>query len=453
MTEPKTLTVQSSPASKSEHTSSLEPDFLSRSRSVKHPVLRSVLHFLMVVGPGIIVMEADNDAGAVSTYTQAGALFGTKLFWVLLLLLPVTYFCQEMVVRLGIATGEGHAAIIYKRFGKWWGRFSLIDLELLNFLTLITEFAAISLAFSAFGISPNISVSVAAVSLILLVVTGSYLRWERIALVLCAMDIAWIVFMFMSGLPGHEAMHDLVSPSMPRGGISSNLIFMVIAIVGTTVAPWQLFFQQSCIADKKLRFKDLKFAQIDTFIGATFTIIVAAGMMAVGAILYRKGIAYEDPAQMANALLPILGPVVRNGLLLLMVNAAVLGTTAISLSSAWAYAEVMEWDHGLEKKFKDAPGFYIVYMGAVLAAAGIVLIPRVPLQLIIVTVQALAGLMLPSAIIFLQLLLNDKELLGDRFVNKSWNNWINWTIVAVLFVLSGVLAVQVLLPNFLPTSL
>ena len=113
----------------------------------------------------------------------------------------------------------------------------------------------------------------------------------------------------------------------------------------------------------------------------------------------------------------------------------------------------MEWDHGLEKKFKDAPGFYIVYMGAVLAAAGIVLIPKVPLQLIIVTVQALAGLMLPSAIIFLQLLLNDKELLGDRFANKSWNNWINWTIVVVLFVLSGILAVQVLLPNFLPTSL
>src|SRR6202795_2527958 len=156
-----------------------------RGRVVRSRWLYSVLTFLTVFGPGLIVMEADNDAGAVSTYVQAGAQYGTRLLWILLLLLPTCYFIQEMVVRLGIATGKGHAAMIYERFGKWWGRFSLFDLLLVNFLTLVTEFAAISLATQQMGISPNLSVPIASVALIIHVTSGSYRRWERITCVLC----------------------------------------------------------------------------------------------------------------------------------------------------------------------------------------------------------------------------------------------------------------------------
>jgi len=152
-------------------------------------------------------------------------------------------------------------------------------------------------------------------------------------------------------------------------------------------------------------------------------------------------------AQMAVVLGPLLGPAVKSAILLLMVNAAVLGTTAISLSSAWAWAEVKGWDHSLQKRFSEAPGFYITYIVAVLLAAGVVLIPQAPLQLIIIGVQVLAGLVLPSAIVFLQLLLNDKELLGAEWVNKRWNNIINWTIIAMLFVLSAILAAQVIVPE------
>src|SRR5580693_8885207 len=152
---------------------------------------RRILTFLMVFGPGLIVMEADNDAGAVSTYMQAGGQYGLHLLWLLVVLLPICYFIQEMVARLGIATGKGHAAMIYERFGKWWGRFSLIDLLAVNFLTLITEFAAISMGLSALGINPNISVPVSALGLTLMVVTGSYLRWERIVIALCLIDLTW----------------------------------------------------------------------------------------------------------------------------------------------------------------------------------------------------------------------------------------------------------------------
>ncbi len=414
---------------------------------VRHSWQKSLLTFLMVFGPGLIVMEADNDAGAVSTYIQAGGQYGLHLLWILLLLLPICYFIQEMAMRLGIATGKGHAAMIYERFGKWWGRFSLFDLLAVNFLTLVTEFAAISLALSALGVSPYLSVPVSAVGLILMVVTGSYLRWERIVIVLCLLDLTWFVLAVLVHPNWHGVAQRAFIPNLPAGKMTSDLLFLIIAIVGTTIAPWQLFFQQSCVAEKRLRFADLKWARLDTLIGAAFTVLVAGAMMLVGDAGFRHGVRFDDPAQLANALLPFAGTLVRKGILLLMVNAAVLGTTAISLASAWAYGEVRGWEHSLHKKLWEAPGFYAVYIACVAAAAAIVLIPRMPLQLVIVSVQVFAGIMLPSAIIFLQLLLNDRELLGERWINRRWNNWINWTIIVVLFVLSLLLAVQVMLPK------
>lgn len=411
---------------------------------------RDLLTFLLVLGPGLIVMEADNDAGAVSTYTQAGAQYGTHLLWIMFLLLPITYFVQEMVARLGIATGQGHAAMIYRRFGKWWGLFSLMDLLIVNFLTLVTEFAAISLSFSHMGLTPYLAVPIAAVGLILLVTTGSYLRWERATIFLCLLDIAWLFIAWRCHPIAHQIFRNTFVPNVPEGGLTSNLIFLIIALVGTTIAPWQLFFQQSCVADKRLRFADLKWERLDTFLGACFTIVVAACMIIAGDAAYRHHISYSDPAQMAVALSPILGPSVKYAILLLMCNAAVLGTTAISLSSAWAIGEVRGWKHSLQAPPKEAPAFYAVYAACVLLAAGLVLIPGAPLQLIIISVQVLAGLMLPAAIVFLQLLLNDKELLGEQYVNKPWNNWINWTIIILLFALSFILAAQVIAPNLFP---
>jgi Mn2+/Fe2+ NRAMP family transporter len=418
---------------------------------VNRPWQRSVLSFLVAFGPGLIVMEADNDAGAVSTYMQAGGQYGYHLLWVLLLLLPICYFVQEMVARLGIATGKGHAAIIYERFGKAWGRFSLFDLLAVNFLTLITEFAAISLAMRGLGVAPIISVPIAALALVGLIATGSYRRWERIVLVLCLVDLFWFVCAAFLHPVWHQAIANTFIPSLPATGITGDLVFLIIAIVGTTIAPWQLFFQQSCVAEKRLRFADLKWARLDTLIGAVFTVLVAGSMMLTGAYAFHHHIPFTDPAQLAQSISLTLphstGTFIHHTLLLLMVNAAILGTTAISLASAWAYGEVAGWEHSMHKKVREAPGFYGVYALCVFAAAAVVLIPHLPLQLVIVTVQVFAGLILPSAIIFLQLLLNDRALLGDRWVNRPWNNWINWSIVVLLFALSLVLAVQVLLPN------
>jgi len=424
---------------------------LAHGTVVKSRWARNLLTFLMVMGPGLIVMVADNDAGAVSTYTQAGAQYGTNLLWLVLLLLPVCYFIQEMVVRLGIATGKGHAAMIYQRFGKWWGMFSLVDLELVNFLTLVTEFAAIDLALTKLGLDPRFGVPAVAAGLILIAVSGSYRRWERIVVFLCLLDLAWFVVTWKLHPPVAEAVRATLVPAIPAGGITADFMFLVIAVVGTTIAPWQLFFQQSCIADKRLRYSDVPWARLDTFVGACITITVAACMMLVGNASRLQGFHFTDPAQMAVDLGALAGPFVRDVILLMMINAAVLGTTAISLSSAWAYGEVKGWPHSLQLPWKRARGFYAVYLACVAAAAAIVLIPRAPLQLIILGVQVLAGVILPSAVIFLQLLLNDRALLGE-YANKRWNNIVNWSIIILLFALSLILAAQVAAPTLLPST-
>ena len=403
-------------------------------------------HFMMVAGPGLIVMVADNDAGAVSTYTEAGARFGTALLWVLVLLLPITYFVQEMVARLGIATGEGLAAIVYRRFGDWWGHFSLASLLGVNFLTLATEFAAVAMAARQLGFSPAIAVPLAAVGLILLVGTGSYRRWERMTLALCGLNLGWLVLAVMVRPDWGAAVYDSLAPTLPRGGITGDFVFLIVAIAGTTIAPWQLFFQQSCVADKRLRFADLKAARFDTAIGAVAICLFAGCMMLLGDAMFRGGLPYEDPAQMAEALGPLIGRGGRIALLILLLNAAVLGATAISLSSAWAWGEAMGWRNTLQARLTEAPGFYSAYAVCVGAAAGLTLIPGAPLQQIILWVQVLAGIMLPAAIVLLQLLLNDREMLGARFANRPWNNAVNWTAAAVLSGLSFLLAARVLIP-------
>ncbi len=405
-------------------------------------------HFMMVAGPGLIVMIADNEAGAISTYTESGARFGTSLLWILLLLLPVTYFVQEMVARLGIATGEGLAAVIYERFGQWWGRFCLFDLLLLNFLTLVTEFAAVALAARELGYPPSVAIPMAAIGLVLLVGTGSYRRWERMTLLLCVLNVAWLWLAAAVRPDWGLAAFDSVVPTMPPGGLTGGLIFLVVAIVGTTIAPWQLFFQQSCVADKRLRFADLTAARFDTAIGALAISIFAGCMMLLGDAIFRGGLRYDDPAQMATALVPLIGRAGRTALLLSILNAAMLGATAISLSSSWAWGEVMGWRTTLQARLSEAPGFYSAYILCTAAAAGLTLIPGAPLQEIIVWVQVLAGIMLPAVLVFLQLLLNDREMLGARFVNRPWNNVVNWSVITILFALSFVLAARALLPSW-----
>ena len=240
-----------------------------------------LLTLLAIVGPGIIVMVGDNDAGGVATYAQAGQNYGYSLLWVLLLLVPVLIVNQEMVVRLGAVTGVGHARLINERFGRGWGWFSVGDLFLLNFLTIVTEFIGITLAAEYIGISKYVVVPISAVALVAIMASGSFRRWERAMFVFIAITLLQIPMLLMSHPQWGHAAKSFVVPSI-SGGISSDAVLLIIAIVGTTVAPWQLFFQQSNVVDKRITPRFMAYERADTVLGAFVVIVGAAALLMTG---------------------------------------------------------------------------------------------------------------------------------------------------------------------------
>ena len=400
-----------------------------------------------IIGPGIIVMVGDNDAGGVSTYAQAGQDFHTSLLWTLLLLIPVLIVNQEMVVRLGAVTGVGHARLINERFGRGWGWFSVGDLFLLNFLTIVTEFIGISLAASYAGVSAYIAVPLAAVALVAIMASGSFSRWERAMFAFIGVSLIQIPMFFLSHPRWGRIGHDFVVPGI-TGGTTSASVLLIIAIVGTTVAPWQLFFQQSNIVDKRITPRFISYERADTVIGSVVVVIGAAAIMVTADWAARGTPAFgkfTDAAGVAH-LLAHRGSGLGTMFAILLFDASIIGAAAVTLSTSYAFGDVFGIKHSLHRGFKDARQFYTSYIAMVAVAAAIVLLPGAPLGLITVSVQALAGLLLPSASVFLLLLCNDPEVLGP-WTNPPWLNVLASIIVGTLLVLSGTLMATTLFPH------
>jgi Mn2+/Fe2+ NRAMP family transporter len=407
-----------------------------------------LLTLLAVMGPGLIVMVGDNDAGGVATYAQAGQNFGTSLLWVLLLLIPVLIVNQEMVVRLGLVTGVGHARLIMERFGKFWGAFSVGDLFLLNFLTIVTEFIGVSLALQHFGVSPLVSVPFSAVVLIAVTVTGSFRRWERFMYILIAANFAVIPLALMSHPAIGPVVHDTVIPGV-KGGLNATALLLIIAMVGTTVAPWQLFFQQSNVIDKRLTPRWMAYERADTVIGSFVVIVGAAALIIVTAFAFggtHLAGNFVDAGTVTTGLAQHVGPLAGDLFAIVLLNAALIGAAAVTLSTTYAFGDVFGIKHSLHRSWNDARGFYAIYAALVLVAGGIVLIPRAPLGLMTTAVQALAGILLPSATVFLLLLCNDREVLGP-WMNKMVTNLLASIIVGILVMLSLILAAATLFPT------
>ena len=405
---------------------------------------RQLITFLAIVGPGLIVMVGDNDAGGVSTYAQAGQNYGYSLLWVLLLLIPVLIVNQEMVVRLGAVTGVGHARLINERFGRFWGWFSVGDLFLLNFLTIVTEFIGVSLALRYFGISPYISVPIAAAILIGITMSGSFQRWERSMFVFITISVVLIPLALLSGPHYGSIAYHFVVPGI-QGGISSDSVLLIIAIVGTTVAPWQLFFQQSNVIDKRITPRFIKYERADTSLGAVVVVGGAAAVLVVAVYAVRGTHLtghFSDALGIAQALG---GKSYALGALfaIVLLDASIIGAAAVTLSTSYAFGDVFNLRHSLHRSFREAKAFYGTYAAMIVVAAGIVLIPGTPLGLLTTAVQALAGVLLPSASVFLLLLCNDREVLGP-WVNRRWLNMLAGLIIIVLLVLSGTLVITTL---------
>ncbi len=404
---------------------------------------------LAIVGPGLIVMCGDNDAGAFSTYGQAGQDYGTRLLWTLLLLVPVLYVNQEMVLRLGAVTGVGHARLILERFGKFWGAFSVIDLFILNALTIVTEFIGITLAAGYLGVPKLLAVALAAGVIIAAAFTGSFRRFERVAMTFCAGSLLLIPLALLTHPDVGHMARGFVLPGLPGGsGQMATVMLLIIGIVGTTVAPWQLFFQQSYVIDKRITPRFMRYEKADLWIGIVIVVIGAAAVIGATAAAFAgtRGFGnFTDSAGLARGIAAYAGRAAGVVFAVALLDASIIGAFAVSLSSAYAIGDVLGLKHSLHRGFRQAKGFYAVYAALICGAAAVVLIPGSPLGLLTVGVQVLAGVLLPSATVFLLLLCNDRAVLGP-WVNRRGTNLFTSGVIAVLISLSVVLTASVLFP-------
>jgi NRAMP (natural resistance-associated macrophage protein)-like metal ion transporter len=422
--------------------------------AARHGWRSRAMALLAIMGPGLIVMVGDNDAGGVSTYAQAGQNYGTTLLWTLILLIPVLIVNQEMVIRLGAVTGVGHARLINERFGRFWGWFSVGDLFILNFLTIVTEFIGVSLALGYFGVSRYIAVPVAAAALVAITSTGSFRSWERFMYVFVIANFLVIPLLLLVHPSVGTVAHDTFTPSI-QGGASSTAVLLIIAIVGTTVAPWQLFFQQSNIIDKRITPRWINYERTDTVIGA-FIVVIGAGAMISAAAFAFGGTPlaghFSDAGAVAAGLRRYVSSTAGACFAIVLLNASMIGAASVTLATSYAFGDVFGASHSLHRGIRDAKLFYTTFTAMVAAAAGIVLLPGAPLGLITTSVQALAGVLLPSATVFLLLLCNDREVLGP-WVNAPWLNVLAAVIVGVLVELSLVLVATTAFPNLDVTKL
>ncbi len=404
---------------------------------------KAVRLYLVLAGPGVVVMIADNDAGGITTYAATGAKYEYHLIWFLVILGPVAYYIQEMTVRLGAVTKRGHAEAIFDGFGPFWGWFSLLDLLLVDWLTLVTEFIGMTSALAIFGVPPWLTVVGVCLLMAIMVLNGRYWTWEKLALAFCALNLIYIPAAFLVHPQVSDVLAHGLIPSFP-GGFNGQLFFFLMANIGTTIAPWMLFFQQSAVVDKGMQEKDIPWGRFDTLLGSIVTVVVAVFIVIVtGTVL--PGIDIDSAAQAAQELMKTdryVGTFLAIGLF----DAGLLGAICISLASSWAFGEIFGWAHSLNTKIRQAPWFYATYFLMLVTSGLVVLIPKAPLVLITLFVQVIAVTLLPAALVFLILLLNDRTTMGER-CNTTRQNLIGGFIVVSIIILSTLYGFSVLFPN------
>ncbi len=394
----------------------------------------------LLIGPGVLVMLGENDAPSMLSYAATGAKFGIGFFLPFVVLTFVmAIIVQEMTVRLGAATHRGHAELIFDRFGPFWGWFAMGDLFIGNFLTLITEFIGIRAGLGFFGVPAPVAVLGALVVTGVLLTTHRYWTWERLTMAIAAFNLVFVPIALFSHPAWHSIGHALATWQPLPNGLDANTFIILLADIGATVTPWMLFFQQSAVVDKGLTPRDIRMGQWDTRLGALLAAIAAVAMIVVTSPLYIHGISADNfrAADFAQALEPYIGHWGAALFALGIFEAGLVACIAISTSSAYAFGEVTGNPHSLNRPFREGWLFYSVLMLGACVAAGIVLIPRMPLEFVVLIVNVVAVLAMPPALLFLYLLVNDKELMGE-FANPRWSN-VATAAVVVALVVAGLL--------------
>jgi NRAMP (natural resistance-associated macrophage protein)-like metal ion transporter len=381
---------------------------------------RRLLAFAAVAGPGMIVAFADTEAGSITTAASSGAQYGMKLILLQLLLIIPLFIVQEMTVRLGTVTGKGHAQLIRDNYGLTWAWVSLGTMLFTNVAALVTEFIGIAGAALIFGVNPPLMVIASAVILVTVSLTGNYKRAEKIALGLCLLELLFIPAAFAAKPSPMSILRDGILGSQPLG--DRNYLLLIASNIGAVIMPWMIFYQQSATVDKGLKVRDLNYARVDTALGAFATqMIMIAVIVTTAATLFVHKIQVTDAAHAALALVPLTGKFSAVIFGAGLVGAAMLGAFVVTLATAWAFGEAFRWPCSLNHNCLQAKRFYGLYIAMVALAAGIVLIPNLPLVKITLYVMAFNALVLPIVLGFLLVMANDKKILGSRRNSLSGN--------------------------------
>jgi Mn2+/Fe2+ NRAMP family transporter len=407
------------------------------------------LIFLAILGPGIITANVDNDAGGIYTYSVAGAKFGLSLLWTLIPITIALVIVQEMVGRMGVVTGKGLADLIREEYGFRTTFILMVLLIITDLGNTVSEFAGLASGMSVFGMSRFVAVPIGAVLVWLLVVKGTYRYVEKVFLAACVIYLAYPVSCFLSHPDWPHAVISTVKPSFQ---FTPGYLYMVIGLVGTTIAPWMQFYLQSAVVEKGVKLKDLFFSRMDVIVGCIMTDVVAFFIIvACAATIYLSGHPdIRDAGDAAMALKPLAGQAASALFAVGLCNASLFSACILPLATAYYVCEGLGLESGINKRFNEAPAFYWLYTSLIFLGMLAVMILKDSQQVPIILLSQVAnGILLPFVVIFMLLLTNRKDLMGE-YRNSRFFNIIAWATCIVMIVLTALLVVTSLLPGHQP---
>ena len=407
-------------------------------RSNRRRFFRNISLFLAILGPGIITGSVDNDAGGITTYSVAGALYGYNLIWTLIPAFIVLLVIQEMNARMGIVTGKGLADLIRENAGVKITFFIFIGLLLADIGNTTTEFAGVAGSMEVLGVSKYISVPLVGAIIWILVVKGNYKIAEKVFLIFSLSLLVYVVSAIMGKPHWGEIGNAIIRPEMK---MNATTLTMVLGIVGTTIAPWMQFYMQSSVIEKGLKIKQYKFVMIDIIVGCVATVVVAFFIMvACASNLHDNGIVINEAKDAAMALKPLAGNISSLVFAFGLFIASIFSATILPLATAFYVCEAFGFEAGIDKKWNEAPEFYNLYTSILIIAVAIILIPNAPLIGISLWTQVINALLLPVVLICMIVLVNDKKIMGQH-VNKPVTNIIGWSSIVLLIGMSLLLLV------------
>jgi Mn2+/Fe2+ NRAMP family transporter len=410
------------------------------------PYRTRILLLLSVVGPGFITANVDNDAGGITTYSVAGAHYGYTLLWMMPLVAIALIVVQEMSARLGVITGKGLSDLIRENMGVRATAYLLAALVFVNVANTVSEFAGVAASMEIFHISKFISVPLAALLVWLLVLKGNYKTVERIFLVASTIYLAYIASGILARPDWAEVTKAAVTPSFH---LEAGYVTIFVTIIGTTIAPWMQFYQQSSIVDKGIPVKHYKYEVVDVVVGSLFAVTVAAFIMiACAATLHQQGIRIDTAKEAALALGPLAGKYAEVLFALGLLNASLFSACILPLSTAYLVCEAFGWESSLSREVGEARVFFIIYTGMIILGALIILLPIQSLIKTMIASQTLNGILLPVILIVMLRLVNDRQLMG-KYINGKIFNTIAWITIITLILLVFVLVLVSFFPKLL----